>query len=117
MSLAKPTWEEQDRKRFRAATGQSTQNPVCRVRIDGEDGICDPRPVSAPTHTPASTSAVNVPAPVSVTNVDGVEQISYYSAKMVENKIYPVEWNGRKYALRKSGDKVELLELDPADDG
>ena len=112
--MGKPTWDEY--KKPKLAKMRTTQGLVCKVRIDGEKGICDTGPTTTPTYTPTDTLAIKIPAPVSVINVCGEEQISYRPAEMAQNELYPVEWNGKNYALRKSGEKIELFKFYPASD-
>ena len=54
--------------------------------------------------------------PVCTRTVGGREEIVYKTSEMEEGRLYAVEWNGGHYALRKSGQNVEIFKF-RADDG
>ena len=54
--------------------------------------------------------------PVRTRTVGGREEIVYKTSEMEEGRLYAVEWNGGHYALRKSGQNVEIFKF-RADDG
>ncbi len=51
--------------------------------------------------------------PVYVETVDGQERIVYKTSEMEMDRLYPVEWNGVKYALRKTEQSVEFFKFYP----
>lgn len=54
--------------------------------------------------------------PVRTRTASGQEEIAYRTAEMDEGRLYPVEWNGEHYALRKLGGDVEIFKF-RADEG
>lgn len=54
--------------------------------------------------------------PVRTRTVGGQEEIVYKTSEMEEGRLYAVEWNEGHYALRKSGQNVEIFKF-RADDG
>lgn len=53
--------------------------------------------------------AVRARRPVRARTAGGREEIVYKASEMEEGRPYAVEWNGGRYALRKSGGSVEIF--------
>ncbi len=113
--MANPTWE--DHPKHMVAKQQFATGSVFQMRVVKGKVIHDPRRTLASAPAPTHKFTVEIPPPVRVITVNGEEQLNYRPAEMAENKIYPVKWNGENHALRKSGEKVELLVFHPLDDG
>ena len=61
-----------------------------------------------------ATCAIRLPlCPVRVEADGGEETLRYRAADMVEGRLYRVTWYGERYALRRSGDGVEILKFYP----
>ncbi len=50
---------------------------------------------------------------VYVEKIGGQEQLVYRTSEMEMDKLYPVEWDGEKYALRKTKQSVEIFKFYP----
>ena len=54
-----------------------------------------------------------IPEPVYVNFVDGEEHLVYNEGRMEINKMYSIEWNNRKYGLRKTDKGIEFFDFEP----
>ncbi len=56
---------------------------------------------------------LDIPLPVYVRTVDGIEEVAYNSKVMKTDKPYRVTWNGEEFIVKKSDDYVDFYKFVP----
>ena len=103
---------------------QLVDGEVSRVIATRMDGVAVPGPRPARrgemrvcNRGGGMNITIQASMPVRIRTIDGQEQIAYRTSEMDEGRLYTVEWNGEHYALRKSGQNVEVFKFKPGGDG